>query len=438
MSEELAKAENKISVIVVGAGPAGVAAAITVARAGHKVLLVERGDFSGAKNMYGGAMYSQPLKEIFPDFEESAPIERYTVEHRYALLTDDEGTIISHKSENEIKNSFTAIRSKFDKWAVEQAIKEGVYYAPKTVVRSLLTDKEKIVGIKTDLENYYSDIVILADGVNSLLAKQLGLRKNFKPNQMALGIKEVINLDKEILENRFNVKENQGVIYELMGGPMKGMLGLGYIYTNQKSVTIGLGVALDELKEKKKKPYEMLNELKAHPVIAPLIKDGELAEYSAHLIPEGGFNAIPTLYDDGVMIVGDAAMLVDNIHWEGTNLALISGKFAGETAVEAINNNDFSKDMLELYQKKLEASFIYKDMKSYKNLMPTMHSRAKSFLEYYPEKASEFFKAFTGVKSVPKKEVFRRYIYLFLRSRSLLELIKDGVAIIKLVFEALK
>ena len=121
-----------------------------------------------------------------------------------------------------------------------------------------------------------------------------------------------------------------------------------------------------------------------------------------------------------------------------TNLALISGKFAGETAVEALNNNDFSKDMLELYQKKLESSFIFKDMKSYKNLMPTMHSREKSFLGFYPEKICEFFKTFTTVNSIPKKEVFRKYIWSFFRSRSLFELLKDGKAVIKLVFEALK
>ena len=430
--------ENKISTIVVGAGPAGVAAAITVARAGHKVLLIDRGDFAGAKNMFGGAMYGEPLKEIFPNYETSAPIERYTVEHRYALLTDDEGTVISHKSEKKPKNSFTVIRAKFDKWAVEQAEKEGVYFAPKTVVRSLITEKGKVIGIKTDLEEYFSDIVILADGANSLLAKQIGLRKDFKPAQMALGIKEVINLDKEIIENRFNVKENQGVIYEIMGGALKEMLGLGYLYTNQKSVTVGIGVALDELKRIKKHPYELLEEIKSHPVIAPLIKDGELAEYSAHLIPEGGFNGIPKLYDDGVMVVGDAAMLVNNVHWEGTNLALISGKFAGETAIEAIHNGDFSKDTLELYQKKIENSFIWQDMKSYKSLMPTIHKRSKSFLGYYPKKISEFFNAFTGVNSEPKKKIFRDYIYSFLRSRSLFELVKDGHAILKLVFEALK
>ena len=435
MTEE---GKNKISVIVVGAGPCGVAAAITVARAGHKVLLVERGNFAGAKNMFGGAMYSEPLKEIFPDFESSAPVERYTAENRYAVLTDEQGTVICHRNKKDSKNSFSVIRAEFDKWAVEQAKKEGVYFAPNTVVRSLITDKGKVVGIKTDLEEYYCDIVILADGVNSLLAKQIGLRKNFQPEQVALGVKEVIKLDKETIENRFNIGENQGVIYEIMGGALKEMLGLGYIYTNKESVTIGIGVALDELKRIKKKPYDLLDEIKQHPVIEPLIKGGELLEYSAHLIPEGGFNGIPRLYDDGVMVAGDAAMLVNNIHWEGTNLALISGKFAGETAVEALINNDFSKNSLELYQKKIENSFIWKDMKSYKNLMPTMASRAKSFLGFYPSKISEFFDAFTTVNSVPKKQIFRKYIHSFFRSRSLFELMKDGIAIIKLIIEALK
>ena len=430
--------KNKISVIVVGAGPCGVAAAITVARAGHNVLLVERGNFAGAKNMFGGAMYGEPLKEIFPDFENSAPIERFTVENRYALLTEEQGTVICHRNKKNSKNSFSVIRADFDKWAVEQAKNEGVYFAPNTVVRSLITEKGKVVGIKTDLEEYYSDIVILADGVNSLLAKQIGLRKNLKPEQVALGVKEVIKLDRETIESRFNVGENQGVIYEIMGGALKEMLGLGYIYTNKESVTIGIGVALDELKRVKKKPYELLDEIKKHPIIEPLIKDGELSEYSAHLIPEGGFNAIPKLYDDGVMVAGDAAMLVNNIHWEGTNLALISGKLAGETAVEALINNDFSKDSLELYQKKLENSFIWKDMKSYRNLMPTMASRSKSFLGFYPNKISEFFDAFTTVNSITKKQVFRKYIFSFFRSRSLFELIKDFRAVLKLMFEALK
>lgn len=432
------RGENKIPVIVVGAGPCGVAAAITIARAGHKVLVVERGDFAGSKNMFGGAMYNEPLKEIFPNFEQEAPIERNIIEHRYALLTEDEGTVISYRNEKRDKNAFSVIRAKFDRWAIEQAKKEGVYFAPKTVVRELITNGNKVIGIQTDIEKYYSDIVIIADGVNSLLAKQIGLRNKIKPKHVAIGIKETIKLSNNEIENRFNLNENQGVVYEIMGGALREILGLGYLYTNKESITIGIGVSLDEIKKIKKKPYELLNELKKHSLIASLIKDGELLEYSAHLIPEGGYNSIPRLYDNGVMVAGDAAMLVNNIHWEGTNLALISGKFAGETAIKAIENNDFSRKTLSLYQDKLENSFIWKDLKSYKNLMSTIHSRAKSFLGFYPNKISEFFNIFTSVNSIPKKQSFRKFIYNFFRSRNIIEPIKDCCAIIKLVIEALK
>lgn len=131
------------------------------------------------------------------------------------------------------------------------------------------------------------------------------------------------------------------------------------------------------------KPYEVLEELKKHPAIAPLIKDGELLEYSAHLIPEGGYKKIPTLFGAGVMIAGDAAMLVNNLHWEGTNLAMISGKIAGETALKALARGDFSEKMLSRYQKELENSFVMKDLKTYRNLMDEAHNRSESFMDYY-------------------------------------------------------
>ncbi len=436
------KIEKKINVIVVGAGPAGVACAVTVARAGKKVLLVERGDFSGCKNMFGGAVYVKPTLEIFPNFFESAPIERYNTEHRYALLDDDEATVISHKSCRlcgpQDYNSFTVLRAKWDRWCVKQAQKEGVYVAAQTPVRELIIEGNKVVGIKTDYENYYADIVVLADGVNSLLARQADLRKPLEPKNVALGVKEVIKLPKEVLQERFNLNDDEGCIYTVVGGALKSMLGLGYIYTNKNSVSIGIGVALSELKDKKKKPYELLAELKAHPVIQPLIKDGELIEYSAHLIPEGGYKAIPQLYSDGVMVVGDAAMLVNNVHWEGTNLAMMSGKFAGETAIEAIEKNDFSKNMLALYKKKLKNSFVMTDMKSYKDVMDVLHKRQESYLGYWIAKINQFFDMFTSVDSVAKKKKFMSYALSVFKDRKPTELIKDGFGFIKIIIGIFK
>ncbi len=430
---------NKTEVIVVGGGPAGIAAAITIARNGKKVVLIERGKFSGSKNVFGGAIYTQPTKEIFPDFEKSAPLERRNVEHKYAILSQDDATVVSYRDKkSEAYGSYTVIRAKFDRWMAEQAKKEGVYIVEETVVRELITDNGKVTGVKTELEDYYADIVILADGVNSLLAKSIGLRKDIECKDVALSVKEVFKLDREKINDRFNIADDEGCIYEIFGGSMLGKLGLGFMYTNKDSVSIGLGVTLDDLTAGKVKPYELLDELKAHPAIAPLIKGGELLEYSAHLIPEGGYKKMPQLYSDGVMVTGDAAMLVNNLHWEGTNLAMISGKLAGETALIALKQNDFSASMLSRYQKKLENSFVLKDLKTYKELMDVMHSRKSSFLKYYLEKINAFFKMFTFVDSIPKRKKYLDFIKTIFSDRKISELFKDAGSVIKLLWSILK
>lgn len=428
---------NKTEVIVVGGGPAGIACAVTIARAGHEVILIERGSFSGSKNVFGGAIYAQPTREIFPNFEKEAPIERLNVEHKFAILGEDDSTVISYRHKDLENPAYTVIRGKFDRWMAEEARKAGVIIAEETVVKELLIENEKVVGVKTELEEYYSDIVVLADGVNSLLAKQIGFRETIEPKDVALSVKEVIKLDREKINERFNLTDDEGCVYEIFGGPMKGMLGLGFLYTNKDSVSIGLGVGLDALCDKNLKPYELLDKLKEHPSISPLIKDGELLEYSAHLIPEGGYKKIPTLSGAGVMIAGDAAMLVNNLHWEGTNLAMISGKLAGETAVTALAKCDFSEKMLAKYPEALEKSFVMKDLRTYRNLMDEAHNRSDSFMGYYLKEVNGFFNMFTTVDSIPKREKFRRFIFDFIKKRNIIELFKDALSAFKLFWSIL-
>ena len=428
---------NKTEVIVVGGGPAGISCAVTIARAGHEVILIERGSFSGSKNVFGGAIYAQPTREIFPNFEKEAPIERLNVEHKFAILGEDDSTVISYRHKDLRNTGYSVIRGKFDRWMAEEAKKEGVIIVEETVVRELIIENEKVVGVKTELEEYYADIVVLADGVNSLLAKQIGFRETIEPKDVALSVKEVIKLDREKINERFNLTDDEGCVYEIFGGPMKGMLGLGFLYTNKDSVSIGLGVGLDALCDKNLKPYELLDKLKEHPSISPLIKDGELLEYSAHLIPEGGYKKIPTLSGAGVMIAGDAAMLVNNLHWEGTNLAMISGKLAGETAVTALAKCDFSEKMLAKYPEALEKSFVMKDLRTYRNLMDEAHNRSDSFMGYYLKEVNGFFNMFTTVDSIPKREKFRRFIFDFIKKRNIIELFKDALSAFKLFWSIL-
>ena len=432
------KDQNHVDVIVVGGGPAGISCAITLARAGKDVVLIERGKFSGSKNVFGGAIYAQPTREIFPNFEKEAPIERKNIEHKYALLGEDDSTVISYKKKHEDPVSYTVIRAKFDRWMAQEAKKEGVVIVEETVVRELIVENECVVGVRTELEDYYCNIVVLADGVNSLLAKQIGLRGDIEPEDVAVSVKEVIKLDKEKINDRFLINDDEGCIYELFGGPMLGMLGLGFIYTNENSISIGLGITLNELVERKIKPYEILDKVKSHPTIAPLIKDGEVIEYSAHLIPEGGFKKVPILYGAGVMICGDAAMFVNNLHWEGTNLAMISGKLAGETAIIALGREDYSENTLAKYQEKLEESFIMKDLRTYRDLMDVMHDKSEDFLGYYPKKINSFFEMFTSVNGIPKKDLYWKFIKSIFKDRGLSALFSDFTSIIKLLWSILR
>lgn len=427
--------DNKTQVIVVGAGPAGIACAVTIARAGKEVVLIERGKFSGSKNVFGGAIYAQPTREIFPDFEKTAPLERRNIEHKFAILGENDGTVVSYRKNDTV--SYSVIRGKFDRWMAQEAQKEGVILVEETVVRDLIVENGCVVGVKTELEDYYADIVVLADGVNSLLAKQIGLRDDIKPEDVALSVKEVFKLPEEIINERFHVNSDEGCIYEIFGGSMLGMLGLGFLYTNKESVTIGLGVALNELIENSQRPYELLDKLKQHPEIAPLLKGGELLEYSAHLIPEGGYKKIPALYADGVMVCGDASMFVNNMHWEGTNLAMMSGKFAGETAVIALGKGDFSSQSLSRYQEMLEESFVIKDLRTYKDLMPLIAERKSEFLDYYLKKINSFFEMFTSVDSVPKRQKYHEFIKSIFKDRKISALFKDVVTIIKLLWSIL-
>ncbi len=419
---------NKVEVIIVGAGPAGVSAAVILAKAGKKVLLIEKGDNAGDKNMFGGAIYAKQTAEIFPGFWKEAPIERSITSQKIFMLTDNDSTQFEYKYSSKASyKAFTVNRSKWDRWCVEQAKKAGAYYAPKTKVKELLVENGKVVGVQTEFEKFYSDIVIIADGVNSLLAKQIGLRNALRDSDVTLNVKEVIKLPISVIEDRFNIDADEGCACKVIGGPLKDMFALGFIYTNKDTLSIGYGVGLDELKKRKVTPYEILDEMKEHPTIARLIKDGKTIEYSAHMIPECTLNSIPKLYDNRVMIIGDAAKLVNNIHMEGTNLAMLSGKLAAETAIFAIEKGDFSASTLSLYYKKLQNSIVLKDLTTHNNTIPFIKKHINLITEKYPELACEFFALLTDADQIPKKAKYRKFLAKIIRSGIIIKSVPLGL-----------
>jgi electron transfer flavoprotein-quinone oxidoreductase len=379
--------KEAFDVAIVGAGPAGIAAAYCLAKKKRKVICFERGEYAGAKNISGGVLYGHDLAQVIPDYEEQrCPIERSIVESRLWYLSQDGGYSLSYRDkifcDERRNNAFTVGRARFDRWFAEQAQKAGALVVCGTVVTDLLRDQQgKISGVVTDRADgeVHAKVILLADGINSPLAAKTGFRPEPKPYQIALAVKEVIELPEEVIDERFAVESGQGVTIEVLGAVTQGMDGVGVIYTNKKSLSVCIGATVEDLARHKIKPYEMLELFKAHPMVAPLIKGGKSIEYMAHWLAEGGYTAIPQLFGDGFLIAGDSGMLFNALHREGSNMAITSGRLAAETIIEALKAGDTSKAGLSTYGRRLQDGYILKDLKKYKGFAAFLRSHNEVF-----------------------------------------------------------
>ncbi|GAW91642.1 FAD-dependent oxidoreductase [Calderihabitans maritimus] len=421
---------EKFDVIVVGAGPSGMAAAYLLAKAGLNTIVIERGDYPGSKNVMGGVLYRYPTEEIIPGFWKEAPLERPVVEQRMWLLEQDSVVSLGYKSKvlgQEPYNSFTVLRAKFDRWFAQQGVEAGALLITETVVEDVLVEKGRVIGVRTgrDEGEVLADVVILAEGVNSILTQKLGLQKDgLSTREVAVAVKEIIALPKEKIEDRFNLEPGEGATIELYGAATQGMVGSGFIYTNKDSLSVGVGALLVDVVKKKITPNELLEQMKRHPAVRPLLEGGEIKEYMGHLIPEGGYRSIPRLYMDGLLVVGDAAMLVNGIHREGSNMAMMSGKFAAETVIEAKEKGDFSAQFFSRYQKKLADSFILKDLKKYENASLFFENNPHLFT-LYPRFLNYIAHELTIVDNMPKKEKQRKIWQHITEQRGKWQIIRD-------------
>ncbi len=424
-------------VLVVGAGPAGAAAALAAARAGRSVILLERGPFPGSKNMYGGVVYGRVLDGLVPGWWEHAPIQRWVTRRGTMALTESQAITLDFRTETWAKppyNGATTYRPDFDNWLANQAVEAGAQLVCSTTATGVIIENGRVVGVHTDRPDgdLRAEVVIACDGVNSFLAKGAGLFDHMEPGHYTVGVKETLALPKDVIDERFGLRGIEGADYEIIGCT-EGVPGGGFVYTNLETLSVGVVLQVTALAEQPHRPEEIIARMKQHPAIAGWVEGAELKEYSAHVIPEGGFHQMPELVADGIVVAGDAAVmcLAAGIWLEGVNFAIGSGMAAGQAAVEALRLGDTSASGLAGYRRRIENNFVLADHRKLADVPDLILSDRVQ--RHYPQLAANVLERLFTVENPRPKPGLNRIVKDELRRSGIKvrDVIKDGIAGLK-------
>ena len=404
--------DNMYDAIVVGAGLAGSTAALTMARDGLDVIMIERGPSPGTKNVFGGVLYTPRIREL-TDFED-APKERYVAKKTYSMLSeegDETSMSIAPSSwrEEPHNNSWMVLRGDFDEWFAEQAVEAGATLVTETTVTDLIKENGEIVGVETDRPDgeLRAPMVVLAEGANSLVSEAADLKDRDDRDNVAVSVKEVRKYDREQLEDRFHIDGDAGLAAHYFGdGACGDAVGGGFLYTNKRTVSIGVVYSIEDAAHDDKTPDAVLEEFKQHPAVAPLVRGGRMVEYSAHAIPEGGPDSMPDLVHDGAVIVGDAAGLVLNsgVHLEGTNMAVESGYHAGRAVADALAQDRTDEAALASYETELRNSYVVENLEHYGWFMDTAAEEKEFLFDDLPRALGQAGDAYFKMDNTPKDE----------------------------------
>jgi len=374
----------EVDVLVVGGGPAGLAAAYQLRKLNKdlSIAVIEKGKEIGAHIISGAVMDPRGLEELMPDWKEKgAPIEKLVDEDHVVFLTKKhkfELPIIPPPLQNH--GNYIVSLNKLTRWFGEQVEKSGVDLFAGFAGADLLIESDTVVGVRTGDKgidrngqpkvNYEqgidirAKITILAEGARGSLTKQLirkfNLSRDGNPQVFAVGVKEVWDVPKE--------KETGGRVIHTMGWPLRNEeFGGGFIYNmSDGRISIGFVIGLDYL-DPRLDPHTKFQEFKTHPYVKSILEGGSLYSYGAKTIPEGGYWALPQYYFNGGMIVGDAAGFLNAMRLKGIHLAFKTGMLAADAAYEAIQANDFSASKLKRFHELVEKSWVKDELWKVRN-----------------------------------------------------------------------
>jgi electron-transferring-flavoprotein dehydrogenase len=375
-------------VLIVGGGPSGLAAAIhladTLKQKGrrHRILLIEKGSSIGSHILSGAVIKPAVFKELLPEVELSEIPFNAKVKKDSTVLLRENGdiTLPFHIPYMNNMGNYTASLGQICKYLSVKAKEKGVEIYTGFALDEILYKDGKVIGAKTkdtgidhhghQLENYQAGtriearITIFAEGTRGSLAKMLiqkfNLNKDRNEQVYSLGCKELWTVPRGNIE--------AGQIYHTMGYPLNNdEFGGGFIYgLNDNKVAVGLVVGLD-YKDPSFDVHDAFQVWKTSSFVSKILKGGKLIEYGAKTLPEGGLYAVPKLYVDNALIVGDSAGLIVMPALKGIHLAIKSGMLAAQTTANALSNNDTSEKSLQQYETLVNSSIIHKEMVAVRN-----------------------------------------------------------------------
>lgn len=404
---------ERVDCIVVGGGLAGLSAAYGLASEGLEVMVLERGDYSGAKNVTGGRLYTSVVRDLYPELWEDAPFERAVTRETISMVADGRVAsfeIAADSFGGERPQSYTVVRSRLDQWLADKVGEKGGMVIPKMKADALLKDGERVIGIRAGDDEIGADVTVVAEGVLGLTSTEAGLREKPQARDHAVGYKEVIELPAGVIEDRFHLAEGEGAAQLFMGTITRGMMGGAFLYTNTESLALGMVVGMEDMRSRSDdlESWQLLDEFKQLPQVQPLLKGGEVVEYSAHAVPEGGIARVPKLVGDGYVMVGDAAGLSLNalITVRGMDFAIASGYYAAKAIAQAKKAGDTSAAGLATYGTYLEQSFVLKDLRS-GVAIPALLENPRLFT-YYPEAVTRLMQQVFTVGPGPTERLFKQ------------------------------
>ena len=278
---------EKYDVAIIGGGSAGLAALKKISSFGKQVILLEAGEKVGSKNISGGILYSKKPKkgkvynveDIYENFLSDAPFERKITKYILHATSKDKIFSIDLTAAHEYEANFgcSVLMSKLNEWFLQQseeaAQKQGGGVVSGVHVKSIRWEGERTIMQTDELEEIEVKAIIAADGVNSEIAYMTGARQKFSPSQLYQGVKVIVKLPEDIMEQRFSINQGEGAAHLFAGDVTLNHIGGGFLYTNRDTLSVGAVYHLDSLLENPVEPFELVNTLLRNPMISDLIKD---------------------------------------------------------------------------------------------------------------------------------------------------------------------